>query len=132
MTENVVVSEKVEEYKKKLEAYEKKQLETAKTFDIDEALQGNKILYAFVPELDCQVRYKRLTMKDLADINKAKTDEERATLMLYKMLSKADKNVTLEKVQELPIETATAILNAITRPLVQTVRRSKGGLNPTV
>ena len=126
------MSEKVEEYKKKLEAYEKKQLETAKTFDIDEALQGNKILYAFVPELDCQVRYKRLTMKDLADINKAKTDEERATLILYKMLSKADKNVTLEKVQELPIETATAILNAITRPLVQTVRRSKGGLNPTV
>ena len=118
---------KVEEYKHKLEAYEQKKEQIAKTFNIDEVLEGNKILTVKVPELNCIVKYKRLTMKDLAEINKAKTDEERATLILWKMLSKADKNITLEKVQQLPIETATAILNAITRPLVSIANQSNIG-----
>lgn len=119
---------KVEEYKHKLEAYEQKKEQIVKTFNIDEVLEGNKILTVKVPELDRIVKYKRLTMNDLAEINKAESDEERATLILWKMLSKADKNVTLEKVQQLPIETATAILNAITRPLASMAKRSSVGL----
>ena len=119
---------KVEEYKRKLEKYEKQKEEEAKAFSIDEVLADSARIYrVYVPELKCEVAYGPITMGDLAEINRAKTDEERATLILWKMLSKADENVTLEKVQQLPIETATPILNAITRPLVSIAKKSNVG-----
>ena len=81
---------------------------------------ADEIQEVYVPELNCIVRYKPLTIEDLPEIMKAKDDQERAAIMLYKLLSKADENVTLEKVKRLPVDVATAILSRIvpqTRPL---------------
>jgi hypothetical protein len=105
---------KVEEYKQKLKEYEQKRAEEAKAFNIDKVLaDANKIYEVLVPELDCHVNYGPITMGDLVEINKAKTNEERAIRVLWLMLKKADPEVTLEKVQQLPLQTATAILKQI-------------------
>ena len=100
---------------------EERRREAAKAFDIDEVLRSaDEIREVYVPELRCVVRYKPLTIEDLPDLMKAKDDQERAAIMLYKLLSKADEKVTLEKVKKLPVEVATAILAKIvpqTRPL---------------
>jgi len=49
--------------------------------------------------------------------------------MLWRMLAKADSQITLEKVKQLPLEAAIAILTRIaeTVPLVQTQPASKPG-----
>ena len=102
---------KVKKYKTKLEQYEKEKEKFAKVFDIDKVLEdAAQIKEAYIEELNMKVRYRPLTVDDLGDIMKAKTDEERAIIILYKMLHKADPKVTLEKVKALPIEIAAAIL----------------------
>ena len=105
---------KVEEYKRKLEKYEKQKEEEAKAFSIDEVLADSARIYrVYVPELKCEVAYGPITMGDLAEVNRAKTNEERAIRVLWLMLSKADRKVTLQKVEKLPLQTATAILKQI-------------------
>jgi len=66
-----------------------------------------------IPELGFAIRYRKLTVKDYAEINKIKDDNERMFEMLYRMLHKADPSVTMEKVKELPIEVAALILKKI-------------------
>jgi len=70
-----------------------------------------------------------LTIGDLEEIAKGKSDEEKAIRMLWRMLAKADSQITLEKVKQLPLEAAIAILTRIaeTVPLVQTQPASKPG-----
>jgi len=124
--------EKLEEYKAKLEKFEENRQKQAKLFNIDEVLANSgKIQEKYVPELDCIIRYGRLTLGDMPEIAKGQTDEERALRILWRMLSKADTNITLEKVERLPMETATAILRAIVGPLPQTGTRLNAGSKPT-
>jgi len=123
---------KVEKYKARLEQYEKEKEKIAKVFDIDKVLEdAAKIKEAYVEELDMKVRYGPLTVGDLGDVMKAKTDEEKAVVMLYKMLAKADSKVTLEKVKALPIEVATAILGKISAAPFQTLKRLQDGSKRT-
>lgn len=102
----------VEEYKRKLELYEQKKAEDAKIISIDDILNAG-IKQVYIPELGGYIRYGPLTIGDLEDLGKAKSDDERATLILYKMLRKADDSITLEKVKQLPVNIATRILNEI-------------------
>jgi len=128
------MSEIVEKGKRKLAEYERAKAEKAKLFSIDEVLaDSSKIREAYVEELGVKVRYGVLTVGDLAEINKAETAEEKAVLMLYKMLEKADKNVTLDKVKALPLDVATAILTVISKsPLQRIPQQLKSGLKQTV
>lgn len=124
---------KVEEYKAKLEKYEQKQAEKAKLFNIDDVLaDSNKPREVYVEEINAKVRYGVLSIADLSEINKAETAEEKAVLMLYKMLAKADRNVTLDKVKALPLDVATAILTRISQsPLLRIPEKLKDGLKQT-
>lgn len=119
---------KVEHYKRQLDKHEAKQKRVAKLFNVDEVLAGSEDLREiYVPEIDMTVKYGVLTIGDLTDIVKAETDEEKAIRMLWKMLHKADKTVTLEKVKALPLQTATAILTRIAAPLPRTLQALKRG-----
>ena len=112
-----MTNEKIEKFRRKLKEFEEKKREQAKIFKIDEVLaSSNKTYEVYVPEINAVVKYKKLTIGDLADI-KGETDEEVAIRLLWKMLNKADPEITLEKVKQLPIEVATAILQKISAPL---------------
>ena len=119
---------KIEKYKRKLEENEAKKREKAKLFSIDEILADSaKIYEAYVPELNAIVKYGKITIGDLEEIAKGKTDEEKAIRILWKMLQKADRDITLEKVKQLPLEVAAAILTRIAGPLFQTQQQSTNG-----
>lgn len=111
-----------EKAERAFEEVEKKKREAARVFNIDDVIRGSDtIREVYVEELNCVVRYKPLTFADLPEIAKATNEQERGILILYKLLSKADPNVTLEKVKMLPVNIGNAILRRIeqeTRPLV--------------
>ena len=123
----------MEEYKKKLEEQRQRKAEEARLFNIEEVLaDSSKIREVYVEEIEAKVRYGPLTIGDLSDVLKGETDQERAILMLWKMLSKADEKITLEKVKALPIDVATAILTKITAgPLQPTLKKLQSGLKAT-
>jgi len=88
--------------------------EQARIVSIDELLnEYDRVFTVYVPEIGRAIRYKRLTIADLTEVLAEKDESRRALLMLYKMWSKADPDVTLEKVERLPMEVSAAILQAI-------------------
>lgn len=127
--------EKVEEYKRKLEKYEKKAREEAKLFSIREFLR-EEIREKYVEGLGL-VRFGHLTVEDLIKLNSEefRDDFERGLMAVALMLRKADPEVTFERVKNLPIGVAVKLLNAlgeeINRELVflRTSRGSVGGLD---
>jgi hypothetical protein len=90
---------------------------------------ANTVRRVYVPEINRFVEYCPLSLKDLEDVNRAKTDQERATRTLWKMLSKANSEWTLEKVESLPLEVAAAIIKRLTPPL--TLQPSESGYEQT-
>jgi len=86
-------------------------------WDIDEALASAKTVHeVYVPEIDAVVRFSLLNNQDIAEIDgKGKNEWEKGLLVLWKMLSKVDSGVTVEKLKQLPVDTTAAILNAINK-----------------
>jgi len=85
-----------------------------KDFDIDDFVTSvEEIREVPVEELDIIVRYKRLTNEESLSISKISDENEQGLEILYMMLSKADANVTKDKILAMnPTETAL-IINAI-------------------
>ena len=108
---------KVEEYKQKLEEFEKQREEERRLFTPDDILaSSDEVKRIYIPEINREITYCPLSLDDLAFINEADTDEERGIRILYRMLSKANPEWTLEKVRKIPIGVATAILQRILPP----------------
>jgi len=86
-------------------------------WDIDEALASAKTVHeVYVPEIDAVVRFSLLNNEDFLEIQrKSKNDVEAGLFILWRMLSKVDPKVTVEKLKQLPVDVTTAILNAINK-----------------
>lgn len=113
-------------FKKKLEEHDEKQAENAKLFNIDEVL--GEIQSAEVPGVGV-VEFGHLTLEDLKSklFRKAKSNIEKAQAVLYLMLSKADSSITMEKVEKIPVHTASDIISVIAAPLLQNLENLKPG-----
>lgn len=119
-----MANEKIEKFRRKLKEFEEKRREQAKIFKIDEVLaDSNKTYEVYVPEINAVVKYKKLTIGDLADIKGDLTNEEIAIRLLWKMLNKANPEITLEQVKQLPIEIALAIFQKIAAPLLSVIQK---------
>jgi len=113
---------KVEEYKQKLEEFEKQREKERRLFTPDDILaSSDEVKRVYIPEIDREIEYCPLSLDDLAYINKAKSDEERGIRILHRMLSKANPEWTLEKVKKIPLGVATAILQRILTPFPEAV-----------
>ena len=105
----------VERGKRALHKLEEKREEVRRLFNIDDFIaDAEKVREVEVPELGIIVRYKSLTNEDLFKVMKIEDDTERGIELLYLMLSKADPNVTREKLRKLSPMVTARILNAIT------------------
>ncbi len=105
----------VEKGKKALRKLEEKREKIHMLFSIDDFIaDAEKVREVEVPELGIIVRYKSLTNEDLFKVMKIEDDTERGIELLYLMLSKADPNVTREKLRKLSPMVTARILNAIT------------------
>ena len=123
---------KVEEYAERLDEHEKERAKKAEVFKPGDVLADSRTKRTvYVPEIDRVVEYVPLSLKDLEEINKAKSDHERAIRTLWKMLSKANSEWTLEKVEALPLEVAVAIIRRVSPPLTQIQTPLEGGSERT-
>lgn len=105
---------KGEEYRKKLEERKAKRAAEAKKFDIAKFLESaGETREKYVEAIKSVIAYGPLTLKDSIDIMKHEDTQERAIVILWKMLQKADSKITLEQVEALPLDVATAILTEI-------------------
>jgi hypothetical protein len=71
-----------------------------------------RIRYAYVPELDCRIAFKKPTIADLKNITDISDPFERAKQYVYLLWSKADPGVTMEKIEQLPGDVVLAIARA--------------------
>jgi len=123
---------KVEEYAEKLEKHEREKARKAELFTPNDVLADSRTKRTvYVPEIDRVVEYVPLSLKDLEEINKAKSDHERAIRTLWKMLSKANSEWTLERVEALPLEVAVAIIRRVSPPLTQIQTPLESGYEQT-
>jgi len=104
------LEEKAEKAFKEVEM--KKQREaSAAIISIDELLQEHdKIFTVYVPEIGYVVKFKKLTVSDIAEVEKEQNSHRKGLLILHKMWSKADPTVTLNKVEQLPFDVVSVIL----------------------
>ena len=127
-------NERVEKLKHRLEEHKAKEAAEAEKFDIAKVLESaHDIKEKYVKAIDKTVRYGVLTLKDSTEIMKPVDPQERAIVILWKMLQKADKNITLEQVEALPLDVATAILTEVGSDFLRLQRATalKAGLKPT-
>jgi len=127
-------NERIEKLKKGLEEHKARQQATAERFDISKVLESaGEIKEKYVAAIDRTVRYGVLTLKDSIAVMKPADPQQRAILILWKMLEKADSKITLEQVEALPLDVATAILTEIGKDFLrlQTATALKAGLNKT-
>lgn len=76
-----------------------------------------RVRYAYVPELDCRIAFKKPTLAELKKITDAADPFERAKLFVLTLCSKADPSVSLEKLESLPADVVLAIARALDRAL---------------
>jgi enoyl reductase-like protein len=101
-------------FQKEYERDQAKKLKTAKLFSVDEFIaDADKLREAYVPELQCKVQYKKLTLNENSAVVSVEDATERNRKLLYLVLRKADPSVTEDKVGALGNDDATYILRAI-------------------
>ena len=81
---------------------------------IDEILKdADETRECYIPKRDYKIRYKPLLLEDLPKIQEEKDPNEMAALALYLMWSRADANVTLDKVKKIPLMEVIDILKLL-------------------
>jgi len=103
----------VEKGKRILREHEEKKREIAKKFDPKQLV--SKDLQTVYDEELGEIRFGQLTLKDSLEVGKAKTDEERSLLVLYHMLRKAYPDITLEDVENFPLDAATRLMTLMSQ-----------------
>jgi hypothetical protein len=103
----------VKELMAKAAEADKKEEENAAMFNIDDFAEDvNTVKVKYVKGVG-KVKYKILTMQDILDVQKYADTTERGLHILTTMLAKADKNVTYEKVANLPPQVANKLVSEL-------------------
>jgi hypothetical protein len=124
---------KVTEYADVIGAQEELKKRKAKLFDPKKLVENNrKPLSVYDPELGV-ISYRSLNIGDLAEINKATSNEEKNIIALFCMLSKTYPDLKLEDIREFGLEAVIKLLKAIvgTEGFFQVLKTSPPGSNQT-
>jgi hypothetical protein len=91
-----------------------KQEREARAKTIDEILsEAEAVKEVYIEAINAKIRFKKLTIKELAELSKIEDPTQRAIKYVYLMWSKGDPSVTLEKVEKLPADVLIAIATAL-------------------
>ena len=109
--------EKVLEYKKKLEAVNKREqnLASLPSTTLKEVLAEVDVThYVAVPGMDKKLPFKRIGLSDFIEIQATEDRMKLVYAMLFKMLHAADSNVTKEMVGQIPFDDASQMMAYMT------------------
>ena len=86
----------------------------AKVKTIDEILKdADETRECYIPKRDYKIQYKPLLLEDLPKIQAVDDPNEQSALTLFIMMSRADANVTLEKIKKIPLMEVLDILKRL-------------------
>ncbi len=104
---------RVDEYRKKLQQHTQEKQAQAKLFDVKALAADTRQIYCLEdPDLGT-IRYGILSVKEVKtlDLTKTTSDEEKADLIVYAMLAKADPNLCFEDYEALPFHLKALLLD---------------------
>lgn len=114
MSEEKIDWSKVSEYEASLNEVVRTKIERARPFDPKELVSRSKRLKRVQDdETGDVIEYGSLTFGDLIEVNKAANNEEKAIIMLFTMLHKAYKDLTMDDVRAFGMTEAVRILNLV-------------------
>lgn len=111
--------------------FSEKEQKDAQLFRVEDYLLGPDSIEARFIRIQGKVhkvRYGPLALGDLSEVNKIKDAYDRGINVLWRMLQKADPNLTLETVQKMDNDVAKILLSAISseNPLSTSEESSDG------
>lgn len=90
-----------------------------KKFDIKEfQIDTDRIYEVPVPALGCTVAVKLLSIGDLFDLRECKNRHEYSASLIFKMMNKANPDLTFEEVCKMPIDVSTLVFDALAAKMV--------------
>lgn len=103
---------KVEQYRKKLREHSQAKQAEAKVFDVRALAADTRQIYILKDQDLGTISYGLLSVKEVKalDLSKASTDEEKADLIVYAMLRKADPLLVFEDYEALPFHKKALLL----------------------
>jgi hypothetical protein len=110
------MSERVGEYRRKLEEHERREGEELRRIRLDDLLSTG-LREAIIPELGA-IQYGLLTVEDWLKLSRIEDRSELTVAVVAMMLSKADPSVTVEKVKALPLAVFNALAETLSKDIV--------------
>jgi hypothetical protein len=105
--------EKIKQFQKEIEEFEKKQAQKAEIFDPVQIIKdAGEIHILKDPKLGV-IRYTPLTNKDLFAINKIQDKEARTREIIFRLLHKASPELKVQDVDEMPMAITTRLLELL-------------------
>lgn len=89
--------------------------EQAVTKSFNEIFKGDGVLTVYVPELNCNIKFKPLTVTDLIECDSIRDDLKRGDEMLFRQWSAGDQTITREDFNRLVAWKKNAVIFAIGR-----------------
>jgi hypothetical protein len=118
---------KVDEYRKKLRAHDEAKQEKAKVFDV-KALAANTRQIFSLEDADLGIiRYGLLSAKEVKelDLKKVADDEEKANIVVWAMLRKADPELSYDDFEALPFDTQALLLERMSKVFASFLQRQQ-------
>ena len=118
---------KVDEYRKRLRAHDEAKQEKAKVFDVRALAANTRQIYTIEDEALGIIRYgllsarevKELKLKEVAD------DEEKANIVVWAMLRKADPELSYDDFEALPFDTKALLLERMSKVFASFLQRQQ-------
>jgi hypothetical protein len=108
---------KVDEYRKKLRGHDEAKQEKAKVFDVRALAANTRQIYTIEDENLGIIHYGLLSAKEVKDLDlkKIADDEEKANIVVWAMLRKADPELSYDDFEALPFDTKALLLESMSK-----------------
>jgi len=118
---------KVDEYRKRLRAHDEAKQEKAKVFDVRALAANTRQIYTIEDETLGIIRYGLLSSREVKELNLKKIvdDEEKANIVVWAMLRKADPELSYDDFEALPFDTKALLLERMSKVFASFLQRQQ-------
>jgi len=118
---------RVDEYRKKLRAHDEAKQEKAKVFDVRALAANTRQIYTIQDEALGVIRYGLLSAKEVKelDLKKVVDDEEKANIVVWAMLRKADPELSYDDFEALPFDSKALLLERMSKVFASFLQRQR-------
>ena len=105
--------EKIKQFGKEIEEFEKKQAKRAEIFDPVQIIQDAQEIHILKDSKLGVIRYTPLTNEDLFAINKVQDKQARTREIIFRLLHKASPDLKVADIDKMPMSVTTRLLDLL-------------------